>query len=398
LADDAFFVNFFACHAASVGSSGPALAPKVAANKRPMLPFANPLLFCSMLAQSSLSRYHSGLPALALLVASFAAVFVISSADVSPHTDDGTSSRDASRDRFMRCIHLTDLHISLSHPSRASSAKAIVASLIPRFLPHCIIISGDLVDSKNPDGSSKQIAGEWEAYADLRASVPSNIEWIHVRGNHDAFNVPYAAPLRPHQHAPARPLLPSDAKVHAAPAPTTPSPPDANASPPPPSSSLLHCSTPDPASRVIQCITPPSPSLVPVSFVAVDAAPHPGPARPLNFFGSLTSYDMDDVFFAMHRGQRPGGVRFVVSHYPTALISSDGPSRDRSATLRSLLVQSKNVSSFILCGHLHDLGGVAPLLHTSHSPNVMELLLADWKFKRTCDFASFCARMATCRH
>jgi hypothetical protein len=97
---------------------------------------------------------------------------------------------------------------------------------------------------------------------------------------------------------------------------------------------------------------------------------------------------MDDVFFAMHRGQRPGGVRFLVSHYPTAFISSVGPSRDRSATLRSLLVQSKNVASFILCGHLHDLAGAAPLLHTSHAGNVMELLLADWKFKRACDTRS----------
>ena len=88
---------------------------------------------------------------------------------------------------------------------------------------------------------------------------------------------------------------------------------------------------------------------------------------------------MDDVFFAMHRDQRPGGVRIIVSHYPTALISSSGPSRDRSATLRSLLVHSKNVMSYVLCGHLH-----LPLLHTSHASNVMELLLADWKISLKC--------------
>ena len=98
---------------------------------------------------------------------------------------------------------------------------------------------------------------------------------------------------------------------------------------------------------------------------------------------------MDDVFFAMHRDQRPGGVRIVVSHYPTALISSSGPSRDRSATLRSLLVHSKNVMSYVLCGHLH-----LPLLHTSHAPHVIELLLADWKHLRkcgSCGVARLCA-------
>ena len=137
---------------------------------------------------------------------------------------------------------------------------------------------------------------------------------------------------------------------------------------------------------------PPPPSLVPVSILLIDAAPHPGPARPLNFFGTLKSRDMDDAFFALHRGQRAGGVRFVVSHYPTALISSAGPSRDPGSTLRTLLLQSKNVLSFVLCGHLHDLAGFAPRLHTSHSPNVMELLLADWKLMRKCA----CSRAAAC--
>jgi hypothetical protein len=337
-----------------------------------------------MLQRVLIPHSCTSLAAHALLAALFVAVVVVSASDPPPHIHDASSS-DENQDRFMRCIHLTDLHISLSHPSRASNAKALLASLILRFAPHCIIISGDLVDSKHPDGTSEQIAGEWEAYADLRTSVPPEIEWIHVRGNHDAFNVPYAPSAHPHKHSPAPPLLSKGARssAAAAPEPAASSSSKDNASYPLPPSPPLRCFAPDPASRVMQCITPPSTSLVPVSFVVVDAAPHPGPARPLNFFGSLTSADMDDVFFAMHRGQRPGGVRIVVTHYPTALISSAGPSRDRSATLRSLLVQSKSVSSFILCGHLHDLAGAAPLLHTSHAINVMELLLADWKFKRT---------------
>ena len=76
----------------------------------------------------------------------------------------------------------------------------------------------------------------------------------------------------------------------------------------------------------------------------------------------LSAQGFGDVFFSLHRGQRPGGVRIVVSHYPTAVISSSGPSRDRTATLRSLLVHSKNVMSYVLCGHLHSVGGGAPLL------------------------------------
>jgi hypothetical protein len=340
---------------------------------------------------SQASRYfRSRQPVNALLVALVATVFVVSAATASPPPPTGSSAVDPSEDRFMRCIHLTDLHISLGNPTRASSAKALLSSLILRFAPHCIIVSGDLVDGKHPDGSSEQIAGEWEAYADLRASVPPGIEWMHVRGNHDSFNVPYASTSRHPKRAPAPPLLSKSNNVDAASSAAAPTPsshpPHSNehAPTPPSSAAPLQCATPDPASRIIQCITKPSPSLVPVSFILIDAAPHPGPARPLNFFGSLTSRDMDEVFFALHRGQRAGGVRFVVSHYPTALISSSGPSRDRSATLRSLLVHSKNVMSFVLCGHLHDLDGLAPRLHTSHSPNVMELLLADWKIMRKC--------------
>jgi hypothetical protein len=214
-----------------------------------------------------------------------------------------------------------------------------------------------------------------------------------VRGNHDAFNVPYVSSLPPHKLAPKPPQLTKSPRVDSASAAAPPPPPPPSidyAAPAPSSDSPLHCSPPDPASRVTQCITRSSPSLVPVSVVLIDAAPHPGPARPLNFFGSLTSRDMDDVFFAMHRDQRPGGVRIVVSHYPTALISSSGPSRDRTATLRSLLVQSKNVMSYVLCGHLHSVGGGAPLLHTSHAPNVMELLLADWKISRKCGLFAVC--------
>jgi hypothetical protein len=341
----------------------------------------------------------SRLTATYVLVAWFAAVFVLSGATASTPP----SSEQSSEDRFLRCVHLTDLHISLSHPNRALHAKALLASLILRFAPHCVIVSGDLVDSKLQDGSSQQIAGEWEAYAGLRASVPPNIEWMHVRGNHDAFNVPYASPSRQHHLAPNLPPLDKgvDAPSAAAQSPPPPPPPpppaaashsNENTSSSPYPTNAIQCATPDPASRVTQCITKPSPSLVPVSILLIDAAPHPGPARPLNFFGTLKSRDMDDAFFALHRGQRAGGVRFVVSHYPTALISSAGPSRDPGSTLRTLLLQSKNVLSFVLCGHLHDLAGFAPRLHTSHSPNVMELLLADWKLMRKCA----CLRAAAC--
>lgn len=328
---------------------------------------------------------RSRLTANAVLVTLVAAVFALSAAAASPPP----SSQQSSEDRFLRCVHLTDLHISLAHPNRALHAKALLASLILRFAPHCVIVSGDLVDSKLQDGSSQQIAGEWAAYADLRASVPPNVEWMHVRGNHDAFNVPYASLSRRHDFAPNLPPLDKGVDAPSAAAQPPPPPPPAsrsseNTSSTPSPTNAIQCTTPDPASRVTQCITKPSPSLLPVSIILVDAAPHPGPARPLNFFGTLKSSDMDDAFFALHRGQRAGGVRFVVSHYPTALISSAGPSRDPGSTLRTLLMQSKNVLSFVLCGHLHDLAGFAPRLHTSHSPNVMELLLADWKLMRKC--------------
>ncbi|XP_040189573.1 transmembrane protein 62 isoform X2 [Rana temporaria] len=107
------------------------------------------------------------------------------------------------------------------------------------------------------------------------------------------------------------------------------------------------------------------------SFICVDATLTPGPKRPYNFFGIIGKDQMQTLSTlaaeSLHSNQ---SVWF--GHYPTSTIVSSSPG------IRA--VMSSAVA--YMCGHLHTLGGLAPVLHSQHQQGTLELELGDWMKNR----------------
>ncbi|XP_027725974.1 transmembrane protein 62 isoform X3 [Vombatus ursinus] len=107
------------------------------------------------------------------------------------------------------------------------------------------------------------------------------------------------------------------------------------------------------------------------SFIYVDATLTPGPKKPFNFYGILDERQMRALdLLAKQSTHSNHSIWF--GHYPTSTIISPAPG------IRS--VMSSAVA--YLCGHLHLLGGLMPVLHTRHPKGTMELELGDWKKNR----------------
>uniref|UniRef100_A0A669D245 Transmembrane protein 62 n=1 Tax=Oreochromis niloticus TaxID=8128 RepID=A0A669D245_ORENI len=107
------------------------------------------------------------------------------------------------------------------------------------------------------------------------------------------------------------------------------------------------------------------------SFVCVDATLTPGPKRPYNFFGILNQTQMDllDTFRAESLKSNQS---IWFGHYTTSTIVS--PSSGVRDMMRSAVAY--------LCGHLHTLGGLMPVLHSRHPQGTLELELGDWMDNR----------------
>ncbi|CAJ1074457.1 transmembrane protein 62 isoform X1 [Xyrichtys novacula] len=107
------------------------------------------------------------------------------------------------------------------------------------------------------------------------------------------------------------------------------------------------------------------------SFVCADATLTPGPKRPYNFFGILNQTQMDllDKFRAESLKSNQS---IWFGHYTTSTVVSPSPGvRD---VMRSAVAY--------LCGHLHTLGGLMPVLHSRHPQGTLELELGDWMDNR----------------
>ncbi|XP_034715030.1 transmembrane protein 62-like [Etheostoma cragini] len=107
------------------------------------------------------------------------------------------------------------------------------------------------------------------------------------------------------------------------------------------------------------------------SFVCADATLTPGPKRPYNFFGILNQTQMDllDTFRAESLKSNQS---IWFGHYTTSTVVSPPPGvRDM---MRSAVAY--------LCGHLHTLGGLMPVLHSRHPQGALELELGDWMDNR----------------
>ncbi|KAG7257115.1 hypothetical protein CRUP_012475 [Coryphaenoides rupestris] len=86
------------------------------------------------------------------------------------------------------------------------------------------------------------------------------------------------------------------------------------------------------------------------SFICADATLTPGPKRPYNFFGILDQTQMD-----------------LLAGFRSESLASN---------------QSVCSAVAYLCGHLHTLGGLMPVLHSRHPQGTLELELGDWMENR----------------
>ncbi|XP_059952692.1 transmembrane protein 62 isoform X4 [Mesoplodon densirostris] len=107
------------------------------------------------------------------------------------------------------------------------------------------------------------------------------------------------------------------------------------------------------------------------SFISLDATLNPGPKRPFNFFGILDQKQMEDLLLLAKESSRSNHSIWF-GHFTTSTILSPSPG------IRSIM----SSATAYLCGHLHTLGGLMPVLHTRHFQGTLELEVGDWKDNR----------------
>ncbi|KAI9025283.1 Metallo-dependent phosphatase-like protein [Phycomyces nitens] len=234
-------------------------------------------------------------------------------------------------------IQVSDLHISrFKTKGHTQNFLHFVQSSLPTIKPEFVVVTGDLTDAKEPGGvTSYQSLDEWKIYKQAIDEKGSNVPWYDMRGNHDCFNM---ASWSSDQN-----LYRKYGK----------------------SASLM-----EQGQGVYSWDS--KKSFGQYKFIAADACPKKGPARPFNFFGYMTSSTMDRLE-SEARGSYNHTFLFV--HYPTTTVLFGTSSAGH--TYQDI---AGHISVYF-CGHLHRLAaGLGDVLKSYDSvSDTLELEVADLK-------------------